>query len=207
MSDPVRSAFWDTVYRELGGEEGADAVLDSRARRAITSGLDAVLATARPGQHVDDAMDEQVLKERDDAEEWADRLAHGIGEAAGVKIGEHSSMNDPWRNALEAVQDLAPARSDGGRPGSGAGIAEHVAALSRIFTELRYSLPRAETLTRVAHQNIARVAELTEILGRVRALTVSTDGDDIDPDAEIPVGEVRRALDAPFPDAPAREVG
>lgn len=48
-----------------------------------------------------------VIAERDRAEEWADRLAAAIGDAAGVEIGEHSNMNSPWANALEAARALA----------------------------------------------------------------------------------------------------
>lgn len=40
----------------------------------------------------------EVLAERDRAEEWADKLAFALG---GPAIGEHSSMNNPWQNALD----------------------------------------------------------------------------------------------------------
>lgn len=45
-----------------------------------------------------------VMAERDDFHEWADRLAYAI--APQEVIGEHSAMNDPWRNALSLVADL-----------------------------------------------------------------------------------------------------
>lgn len=45
----------------------------------------------------------QVIGERDSYHETADRLANGIGVHLGIEIGEHSSMNCPWQNALEAI--------------------------------------------------------------------------------------------------------
>jgi len=45
----------------------------------------------------------EALRERDEAEEWADRLAYAL--APIEVIGEHSSGNNPWQNAL----DHAPA--------------------------------------------------------------------------------------------------
>lgn len=44
---------------------------------------------------------EQVIDERDQAQEWADKLAHAIG---GDAIGEHSNMNNPWQNALDIAE-------------------------------------------------------------------------------------------------------
>lgn len=43
----------------------------------------------------------EVIDERDNFEEWADKLAHAIG---GDAIGEHSNKNNPWQNALD-IQD------------------------------------------------------------------------------------------------------
>lgn len=48
---------------------------------------------------------ERVLQERDDAHEVADNLAHALAAITGVDIGEHSSENDPWQNALDAAED------------------------------------------------------------------------------------------------------
>jgi len=50
----------------------------------------------------------EILAERDDAEEWADRLARAIAAATGVDIGEHSNLNNPWGRALEAVGRFGP---------------------------------------------------------------------------------------------------
>src|SRR5262249_16668715 len=53
--------------------------------------------------HVADA--EHILKERDEAEEWADKLAYAI--APIEKIGEHTNLNSPWQNALEIAATQA----------------------------------------------------------------------------------------------------
>lgn len=49
----------------------------------------------------------QVLKERDENAEWADRLALAVAEYLGVDVGEHSNANLPWQAALIALEDAA----------------------------------------------------------------------------------------------------
>ncbi len=44
---------------------------------------------------------EDEINNRDNHHEWADRLANCISEILQVEIGEHSSENNPWFNALE----------------------------------------------------------------------------------------------------------
>jgi hypothetical protein len=44
-----------------------------------------------------------IIDERDAAIEWADRLAEAIAGYFSSDIGEHSNLNDPWRNALDLV--------------------------------------------------------------------------------------------------------
>lgn len=45
---------------------------------------------------------ENTILQRDNAEEWADKLAYA---KFGVKqIGEHSSANNPWANAAELLE-------------------------------------------------------------------------------------------------------
>jgi hypothetical protein len=51
-----------------------------------------------------DALDE-TLRERDNYCEWADKLADAIAEELDVDIGEHSSGNNPWLRALEALDE------------------------------------------------------------------------------------------------------
>jgi hypothetical protein len=44
----------------------------------------------------------EIIKQRDRAEDWADKLAYAI--APLEIIGEHSSNNNPWYNALEIAE-------------------------------------------------------------------------------------------------------
>jgi hypothetical protein len=48
-----------------------------------------------------------AMEERDHAEEMADKLADAIATLLGVDIGEHSNMNCPWEQALEAFEERA----------------------------------------------------------------------------------------------------
>lgn len=64
----------------------------------------------------DEAALDQALQERDDAQEWADRLAYSI--ASMEVIGEHTSLNNPWQNAFDFAA-RAPERD---------GLAERVVA-------------------------------------------------------------------------------
>lgn len=60
-----------------------------------------------------DEARKQVLKERDENAEWADRLAQAIAEFLHIDIGEHSNMNLPWQAALIALTDaVSPAQPD-----------------------------------------------------------------------------------------------
>ncbi|HEU4853716.1 MAG TPA: hypothetical protein VFS89_00310 [Nitrosospira sp.] len=43
----------------------------------------------------------QLTSERDDATEWADKLAHAIAERLGIDIGELSNASNPWQKALD----------------------------------------------------------------------------------------------------------
>lgn len=52
----------------------------------------------------------QIMKERDLYSDKADELAQAIADHFGVKIGEHSSANNPWENALEWMCPITPER-------------------------------------------------------------------------------------------------
>jgi hypothetical protein len=49
-------------------------------------------------------LDDQTMRDRDHNADMADQLANGIAAHLGIEIGEHSNMNDPWANALEAIE-------------------------------------------------------------------------------------------------------
>ncbi len=46
----------------------------------------------------------EVINERDHYQDMADKLADAIATHFGIEIGEHSNVNDPWRNALELLE-------------------------------------------------------------------------------------------------------
>lgn len=56
---------------------------------------------------------DRLLKERDSAQEWADKLAEAIGAYFDRDVGEHSNLNNPWAVALELIEDagLAAAKA------------------------------------------------------------------------------------------------
>ncbi|GAA0719449.1 hypothetical protein Drose_05770 [Dactylosporangium roseum] len=69
--------------------------------------VEARLKALRP---TDDQMWDQTLKERDQAEEVANKLTEAVGQFLGVDFGGHSSDNCPWRNALDALNDALGSR-------------------------------------------------------------------------------------------------
>nr|WP_180167730.1 hypothetical protein [Stenotrophomonas sp. SbOxS2]NYU00955.1 hypothetical protein [Stenotrophomonas sp. SbOxS2] len=62
---------------------------------------------ARPS---DDLLWDQTLHQRDSYHEIADELADHIARITGVDIGEHSSANCPWQNAIDAAEEYTPAQ-------------------------------------------------------------------------------------------------
>lgn len=57
----------------------------------------------------DDELWDSTLRDRDNNQEWADKLAGAIAGHFGVDIGEHSNVNCPWHEALEAIESAPPA--------------------------------------------------------------------------------------------------
>jgi hypothetical protein len=54
---------------------------------------------------------EEAIDQRDRYHEMADELAGHIARIIGVDIGEHSSANCPWQNAIEAAEEYKPAQA------------------------------------------------------------------------------------------------
>lgn len=44
-----------------------------------------------------------TLGQRDQCYEWADKFADAIAAHFREDIGEHSNLNDPWRNAINLI--------------------------------------------------------------------------------------------------------
>ena len=83
-----------------------DKILNSqyrdRKRTAITAAQQ-----AQPEQRpTDDELWDETLKDRDAYHQFADDLAAQIAAITGVDIGEHSSMNNPWQEAMLAADDF-----------------------------------------------------------------------------------------------------
>ncbi len=53
----------------------------------------------------------ETIDQRDRCEEVADELAARISSITGVDIGEHTSANCPWQNAIEAADEYKPAHA------------------------------------------------------------------------------------------------
>ncbi len=53
-----------------------------------------------------------LIEQRDNAQEYADALAEKISQASGYSIGEHSSANNPWKNALDIELPTAPQKRE-----------------------------------------------------------------------------------------------
>lgn len=72
--------------------------LHSCPKHSTHEGLWEALPIAANTHGLSEAEAEQILRERDEAAEWADKLANAIGNGA---EGEHSNLNNPWQNALD----------------------------------------------------------------------------------------------------------
>lgn len=88
---------------------------------------------------------EQELKNRDEAVEWADELALAI--APVEMIGEHTSSNEPWRNALEIAESRPAISADAEvRPGA----VDHIRPVkaSALRAEVEVSVRASDGTTR-----------------------------------------------------------
>lgn len=87
-----RDAFCDRV-------DTLTAVAKGNKRHVQEMYLELQKAQARVAEL--DRLSEELIGERDEMHEVADRLAYAVAPEA--VIGEHSSMNDPWANALDLI--------------------------------------------------------------------------------------------------------
>lgn len=114
----VSAALTQTAQPE-GGEAWTDAAY-AAAKAYVNKGdaetktacfiAGAMWATSAPPASQEQADDKheqeliEALKDRDTYHEWADELANAIARHTGYEIGEHSSDNNPWRMALNALE-------------------------------------------------------------------------------------------------------
>lgn len=95
--------------------EGED--LQEYGRRCFDLGIEAGRRTIAPpaaarGNDVADRHEREItelIDQRDKYHDIADRLSLDIAAYLGVDIGEHTSGNFPWDNAIEAVAEAPPA--------------------------------------------------------------------------------------------------
>ena len=76
--------------------------------------LYAATPAQQPAQVYLDGLDRalgEAIDQRDRYHEMADDLAEHIAAITGVDIGEHSSANCPWQNAIEAAEEYTPAQA------------------------------------------------------------------------------------------------
>lgn len=79
-----------------------------------TKPLYATPPAPQPAQVYLDGLDRalgEAIDQRDRYHEVADDLAGHIAAITGVDIGEHSSANFPWQNAIEAAEEYKPAQA------------------------------------------------------------------------------------------------
>ncbi|MDT3557917.1 hypothetical protein ROV95_17620 [Stenotrophomonas maltophilia group sp. msm1] len=100
------------LHAEESREDGV-RLLDRGGLLAFAQDVAAAFAARQP-VGTDDATDRalgETIDQRDRCEEVADELAARIASITGVDIGEHSSANCPWQNAIEAAEEYKPAQA------------------------------------------------------------------------------------------------
>lgn len=139
----------------------------------------------RPADHEQQML--QLIRERDNAQAWADKLAQAI--AVHFAADEHSNVNNPWAEALDVIESAVPAEVGQAEAPSAPCLAEaerHVlddlidlaravdADFSGIITVLRrlQKLPDAEPGHRQSAGGKAEVA-LARLLGNDHFVGVS----------------------------------
>ena len=89
----------------IGHGEVTDAMVDKAWNR-----FEAALH-ADDGDTPEDRVLSETIDQRDRYHELADDLAGHLARITGVDIGEHSSANCPWQNAIEAADEYKPAQA------------------------------------------------------------------------------------------------
>lgn len=111
----VADVIGDLAHDRMGIGERLDdyvdfAKLDTAEQDALCKRLEDEIRKLHDkvqGADAEERAHSQTIAERDSAEEWADKLAAATADLAGVDIGEHSNLNNPWANALEELRRAA----------------------------------------------------------------------------------------------------
>jgi hypothetical protein len=107
------------LYRLYSGKGGGPSLTDAEALWLVHNYREI------------DRSESQLIRERDYAQEWADKLAYAIGDTE--VIGEHSNLNCPWEEAYAIVTP-----------------AENVRAMEKELAELRAEVTRLKDADRLA---------------------------------------------------------
>lgn len=83
----------EVCYENMKALEEANAILEAR------------VAELEQRMGDEEAVHAVTLLTRDRYHDWADKLAQAIAGHMREDIGEHSSANNPWANALELIDD------------------------------------------------------------------------------------------------------
>lgn len=97
----------DPCYLVMPG--GPMLALNHHARNGVDQARAKFIADACNSRPSDDTLWDATLRDRDCYHEVADDLANGIAAHFGWDIGEHSSLNCPWQNALNMLAALPAA--------------------------------------------------------------------------------------------------
>lgn len=107
---PVGEAIGEIVYSDEGGLQ--IEFYDGKPLAPMK--LYGAPPAKQPAQVYLDGLDRalgEAIDQRDRYHEVADDLAAHIARITGVDIGEHSSANCPWQNAIEAAEQYKPAQA------------------------------------------------------------------------------------------------
>ncbi len=105
---PIEPRPYDPTQDMIHAAKRLDPAMTVEQVRAMWAAMWSAAPTAPAVRPTDDKLWDQTLRERDGYQDWADKLAAAIAAHTGVDIGEHSSVNCPWLNALDAIPE-APA--------------------------------------------------------------------------------------------------
>ncbi|EPG2416615.1 hypothetical protein QEK82_001554 [Stenotrophomonas maltophilia] len=99
------------VSRETFSSDGTSDII--KPNLPVGTKLYTAPPAQQPAQVYLDGLDRalgEAIDQRDRYHEVADDLAGHIAAITGVDIGEHSSANCPWQNAIEAAEEYKPAQ-------------------------------------------------------------------------------------------------
>ncbi len=119
VGEPVAWVHEEDPGRVISARQKATALRDQGASGSSVRPYSVPAYLHAPAQAVDyqaallaeERSHSETIDQRDRCEEVADELADHIARITGVDIGEHSSANCPWQNAIDAAEEYKPAQA------------------------------------------------------------------------------------------------